>query len=232
MTLASISRMILIAAAYSSSTVYSAPIPGQGTWETTLHARDINSDGIIDAYFDSSLNITWLANWNYLGITRNYEDLTGVIAPSLSILGVTGWRLPSALNSDGSGPCSGFNCTSSEIGHMWYVELGNTTGPATNTANFTNMQTLQYWTNTRHPNVFFAWKFSTEDGSLSTSATGFAKYAEFVRNGDVAVVPEPSTSLLLAGGLGLGMAWLRRRPRHSLHSPIPEPDARPRQTEA
>ena len=42
----------------------SAAIPGWGTWETTLQARDINGDGVVDAYYDTTLNITWLANMN------------------------------------------------------------------------------------------------------------------------------------------------------------------------
>ena len=26
------------------------PVPGQGTWETSLHARDLDSNGTVDAY--------------------------------------------------------------------------------------------------------------------------------------------------------------------------------------
>lgn len=41
------------------------PIIGQGTWETTLQARDLDGDpATIDAYYDTLLNITWLANAN------------------------------------------------------------------------------------------------------------------------------------------------------------------------
>ena len=43
------------------------PISGQGTWETTLQARDFNGDSVIDAYYDTALNITWLADWNATG---------------------------------------------------------------------------------------------------------------------------------------------------------------------
>ncbi|RZL10284.1 MAG: PEP-CTERM sorting domain-containing protein [Rubrivivax sp.] len=32
-----------------------------GNWETTLQARDINGDGTVDAYYDTTQNITWLA---------------------------------------------------------------------------------------------------------------------------------------------------------------------------
>ncbi|MBA4108863.1 MAG: hypothetical protein C0487_04625 [Leptothrix sp. (in: Bacteria)] len=32
-----------------------------GDWETTLQARDINGDGTVDAYYDTTQDITWLA---------------------------------------------------------------------------------------------------------------------------------------------------------------------------
>lgn len=32
-----------------------------GNWETTLQARDINGDGTVDAYYDTTQDITWLA---------------------------------------------------------------------------------------------------------------------------------------------------------------------------
>ena len=40
------------------------PFPGRGTWESTLQARDLNGDTVTDAYYDTALNVTWLANAN------------------------------------------------------------------------------------------------------------------------------------------------------------------------
>ena len=37
---------------------FAAAVPGHGTWETTLFARDINSDGVVDAYCDAVNNNT------------------------------------------------------------------------------------------------------------------------------------------------------------------------------
>jgi len=34
-------------------------------------------------------------------------------------LGVNDWRLPTALNQDGSGPCARSDCTDSEMGYMY-----------------------------------------------------------------------------------------------------------------
>jgi hypothetical protein len=46
--------------------------------------------------------------------------------------GFDDWRLPSALNQDGSGPNSGCNITGSEMGHLYYTAssdgLGNSAG--------------------------------------------------------------------------------------------------------
>lgn len=44
--------------------VLAGPIPGQGTWESTLQARDLTGDNVADAFYDSVLNITWLADAN------------------------------------------------------------------------------------------------------------------------------------------------------------------------
>jgi hypothetical protein len=206
--------LLFVLAVATCPTARAVTVLDQGTWTTTLQPRDYNSDGVTDGYYDTLLDITWLANWNYWGQQRNFDEFNLMIAPSLNILGTTGWRLPSALNPDGTGPCEGFNCVGSEFGQLWYVELGNTSGvPATNTGPFVNVQTFQYWTNTVAPNVFFAWKFSTEDGSQTTSAVGFQKFAEFVHDGDVFAIPEPATLSLYAGGLVvvLGLRGLRRK---------------------
>ena len=74
-----------------------APVSGQGTWESTLQARDVNGDGVTDAYFDTALNITWLANWNANG-PMTWAD-ANAWAAGLDVHGVTGWRLPSTAAS-------------------------------------------------------------------------------------------------------------------------------------
>jgi len=80
-----------------------APVSGQGNWETTLQARDINRDGVIDAYFDTALNISWLADWNANG-PMSWHAATAW-AGGLDVHGVTGWRLPStSAAADGSSP--------------------------------------------------------------------------------------------------------------------------------
>jgi hypothetical protein len=78
--------------------------------------------------YDRVRNITWLQDANYaktVGHTKDgqmtwYQAMTWV--KSLSYHGVNGWRLPSAHNSDGTGPCIGDNCNDSEMGFLFLVE--------------------------------------------------------------------------------------------------------------
>lgn len=150
--------------------VSAAAISGQGTWETTLQARDFDGNtATIEGYYDTALDITWLANANYAGTTMNWTT-ANAWAGSLNLNGITGWRLPTTIDADGpdadslgNDGCSytnfyqgidcGYNITThSEMSHMFYVTLGNkayysTSGsPAQagwglrNTADFTNIQ--------------------------------------------------------------------------------------------
>ena len=49
----------------ATSTSHADAISGQGTWETTLLPRDLDGNtSTIEAYYDTVLNITWLANDN------------------------------------------------------------------------------------------------------------------------------------------------------------------------
>ena len=126
---------------------------GRGTWETTLQARDVNGDGIVEAYYDTAVNITWLANAN-AGAGSTFDNglnptdgrMTWVNAnawaAALNVQGVTGWRLPEMFSG---------STTSSELSHMYCTTLGNfgpcnpltTTGRGswgfTNTGPFTNV---------------------------------------------------------------------------------------------
>ena len=122
-------------------------VSGQGTWGTTLEARDFDGDNTtIEGWYDTILNITWLTDANKAGTTMNWTG-ENTWAATLNINGITGWRLPSTLpvngvdyiygmnsNSDGSQD-NGFNVsalgtiyegsTGSEMAHLFYTTLGN-----------------------------------------------------------------------------------------------------------
>lgn len=77
--------------------------------------------------YDSDLNITWLqesyhSSMNWYQAKEWAENL--VYFDPVRNTNWNDWRLPITLNQDGSGPCYGYNCTGSEIGHLYYVDLG------------------------------------------------------------------------------------------------------------
>jgi hypothetical protein len=139
-------------------------------------------------------------------------------------LGYDDWRLPTALNQNGTGPCYGYNCTSSEMGHLYYFDSGLSAGQTILVSTtlddyFTNMQPTVYWSGTEYaPSKNIAWVFGGGDGSqanLGKNGGAYVfggAYAWAVRPGDVAAVPEADTWAMLLAGLGLlGVATRRRR---------------------
>ena len=153
-------------------------------------------------------------------------------ADSLTIGGFTDWRLPNAQNQDGSGPCLGFGCTGSEMGHLYYTELRNVavTGGCTigidcglvNTGPFSNLQADYYWSGTGSAPVivggqlvFTVWFFNPVTGNqdAENKLQNFFPWA--VRSGDVPdntnPIPEPSTMLLFGTGLAWLAAWRYRK---------------------
>jgi hypothetical protein len=177
-----------------------------GTAQAALQDRDLDGDTIVDAFYDTDLDITWLRDANPYGKIR-WDDAVAW-ASGYSFAGYSDWRLPT------SDTCSGYNCTGSEMGHLWYVELGNSAGgPMTNTGGFQDLQSGSYWSGTEHYRVStHALAFDTIEGSQFGAQKRNAFYVMAVRPGDVPAVPEPGTYGLMALGLlGVGAVARRRR---------------------
>lgn len=172
-----------------------------------LQARDLNNDGTADAFYDTDLNITWLRD---AGLSSNSTFAQASSwANSLVLDGISGWRLPTD-----SVVCAGFNCTTSEMGHLFYTELGSTAPHHMNTGDFKNLTFNGYWSGTADSaRSGQSWAFSTIDGTQFSTLVGQRYSALAVHNGDILTpVPEPATYAMLLSGLGLlGAVSLRRK---------------------
>lgn len=127
-----------------------APVSGQGIWETTLQARYFDGDASPDAYYDTVLGITWLANANAAagsaaddGGSASDGRMTRTSATAwlagLDAGGTTGWRLPFMVDTLIAGCDYSFNGTDcgynvqtmsgatvyGELAHLFHVTLGN-----------------------------------------------------------------------------------------------------------
>jgi hypothetical protein len=213
-------------------------ISGQGTWESTLQGRDLDGNlATFEAYYDTVLDITWLANANYAGTDMNWYE-ANAWAASLNPYGsgITGWRLPTTVDvgNDGAtytnsyqGVDYGYNITAhSEMSHTFYVTLGDkayfsTSGVyqpdygLSNTGPFSNLQSHYYWSATEYaPSTSDAWFFATYIGGQYYSSKTSYSYAWAVHAGDVgaSVVPVPAAAWLFGSGL-LGLTGLGRKRR-------------------
>jgi hypothetical protein len=175
--------------AFVSSTSHAAPVSGQGTWETTLQGRDLdNNPATFEAYYDTDLNITWLANANVAGdVFKNLPE-TNTLVAGLDINGVTGWRLPIINPGHSADTPSTIGDLDSEFGHMYFVTLGNlgfcdpnfprtSTGcieqpgwGLSNTGPFSNLLAEYYWFDTELVvNPDDQWCFSFNNGTLAAA---------------------------------------------------------------
>jgi hypothetical protein len=225
-----------------SQLAHAVGVSGQGTWETTLEARDLDGDiSTIEAYYDTVLHITWLADANLaksntFGVDGIRSDgsmswstasnwiLAMNAAGGTGYLGFNDWRLPTvspiddisfnmilssnattdngtaAATTDGSdgGWRDSGNSPVSEMGHMYYVSLGNLgfCDPSSpwcvtqvgwglaNTGPFTNLVDRGYWFGTELDSsrvwFFYFWQ------GVQTPNDNFNEILAWaVRDGDV-----------------------------------------------
>lgn len=167
------------------------------------------------AVYDTDLNITWLANANVIGLTD--WNTANTWATSLTVSGIGGWRLPTTPPSDPSctaGASTGGLCTGSEMGHLFYFEMGGAPSTASTSFNglFYNIQNYQqggYWSSSEYSTNAY-WDFNFYSGGQGIATGGYAMGAWAVHNGDVASVPVPAAAWLLGSGL-LGLTATARR---------------------
>lgn len=225
----------------------SAGEAGKGTWETDLVGRDLdgNSSNGFEAYFDKALNVTWLANGNYalsVGVGDRgvmYSSEARAWAESVTVHGISGWRLPQVIDTGSvgcdwsfAGPECGYNIATdqSELAHMFHVTLGNASRydsmgvlqPASLSLNWGPFGPIgdpsfghQYHAMSNRvpdPEAFSGWIFDMRYGNQDTWDVGTAYgLVWLVRSGDVAAVPEASSVMMLLGGVAVAAVAFRRR---------------------
>lgn len=192
-----------------------------------LQPRDINGDGIVDAYYDPAQNITFTADAN-LPAAFGLDDAFFGHAPgnlshahaeawplTLDLYGVTGWRLAKALT---------FNCTPNEDPtEPLPVFCRVATSELSLLPTFSVFRNVQdgYWIDGLLPpsstNFGRLLLFAPGHGHNSDSQGDIPEGAWAVHDGDIAAlatpVPEPETwALMLLGLMAFRLGGPGQRP--------------------
>ena len=180
----------------------------QANADLNLIGQGTSAHGMYNLIYDTDLDVTWYDYTNAVDTWQNQVDWAGGLSVTFGVNTYTNWRLPV------SDTCLFYNCTGSEMGHLYYTELGNPAeGPLNNTRDFQNLIGGLYWSGTEDPDsTSYAFGFWFGSGTQTTgSKPNVPALAIAVRPG-LAVMPEPiSYILFIVGSTTLGYMYFRKK---------------------
>ena len=167
--------------------------------------------------YDTDFDITWYDYTNAVTSRSGQYYWAANLSVTFGSNTYDDWRLPSDRTPAGQPLCQGTNCTGSELGHLFYTELGNS---ADTTAPYEGLQYTGYFQNLQNDTYWLCCEVGTVslgESSAFTLSTGYqglyigSQFGIAVRDG-LAVVPEPISSILFVTGgtLLAGRSFLKR----------------------
>lgn len=214
--------VLILVVGFSLQAHASLELLGQGT----------STHGTYNLIYDTDLDITWYDYTNSRDTWQLHMDWATELSVNFGGTTYSDWRLPTAVDGfQVPGENAGWNITTSEMGHLFYTELGNEGGfdidnnPTscnlnnvsclTITGDFQNLQPTYYWTGTTYAtNPTQAWDFQFNRGDqFIYDKIGNYNFRSMAVMDGMAVVPEPISSILFltGGALLTGRKYIRRK---------------------
>jgi hypothetical protein len=202
-----------------------------------LIGQGTSTYGTFNLIYDTDLCVTWYDFSATADTWQNQMDWASALSVTFGSNTYTDWRLPTtvdgiyAYGTDGT-TTGGYNVTTSEMGHLFYTELGNAgafdtsgnlsacgvgTTCLTNTGDFQNLYVSavfsSYWSGTEYSaNTSQAWGIGLPGLPQSNVAKIFSNGMALAVMDGMAVVPEPiSSTLFIVGGATLGFRRFRKK---------------------
>lgn len=192
------------------------------TAATSAEAQLISGDLVV---YDEDRDITWLRQAG-AGQGQMTFDQARTFAQAFTLNGEGGWRLPDTPLSTDAGCTSSFNegdnCTESDLGHLYYTELGNSAGSLSagggpqNRGPFIDVDANVYWSG-RQDGSGDVWVFNFFNGFQTTSNPQSLSLVWLVKDGKAAGVPiyfwryVPWWGWLIVVAVMLPLAYVLRR---------------------